>query len=323
MKLYPILLLLVCFACSEGQAPPALPTAEDPVNERLATPALIVLGTVQDAGAPHIGCLKACCRDLFAHPDPNLKVVALGVVDPENQASYLFEATPDMTGQLNMLKNWGPAAAPELPTGIFLTHAHIGHYTGLMYLGKEAINATQVPVFAMPRMKFFLENNGPWSQLVAQQNIALQELTSDTPVTLTPNLTVVPILVPHRDEFSETVGYRISGPHKKVLFIPDIDKWEKWDRDIAAEIAQVDYAFIDATFFDGAELNNRDMADIPHPFIVESMARFQDLPTAEKNKVYFIHLNHTNPGLRPASDQARQVVANGFHIARMNEVFPL
>ena len=172
-------------------------------------------------------------------------------------------------------------------------------------------------------MKQFLENNGPWSQLVAQQNIALQELAPDTPVALTANLTVVPILVPHRDEFSETVGYRISGPHKKALFIPDIDKWEKWDRDIAAEIAQVDYAFLDATFFDGAELHNRDMADIPHPFIVESMARFQDLPAAEKNKVYFIHLNHTNPGLRPESDQAKQVVANGFHIARMNQVFPL
>ena len=139
---------------------------------------------------------------------------------------------------MHLLKAHSAFAEKETPDGIFLTHAHIGHYTGLMYLGKEAMNSSNVPVYAMPRMKTFLEENGPWSQLAKAQNIALQEMQADSSISLTANLTVTPILVPHRDEFSETVGYIISGPAKKALFIPDIDKWEKWDLDIIQMIAQ-------------------------------------------------------------------------------------
>ena len=79
-------------------------------------------------------------------------------------------------------------------------------------------------------------------------------------VALSESITVTPILVPHRDEYSETVGYRIKEPTKNALFIPDIDKW---DKNIIEEIKQVDYAFLDATFYSGPELNNRDMSDIP------------------------------------------------------------
>ena len=113
---------------------------------------LIVLGTVQDAGSPHIACTKGCCTDLIANPDHTRKVVSLGIVDELNKQTYLFEATPDMPAQLKMLVGHSGFQAKELSNGIFLTHAHIGHYTGLMYLGKEAINAVEVPVYAMPRM---------------------------------------------------------------------------------------------------------------------------------------------------------------------------
>eukprot|EP00957_Ditylum_brightwellii_P156501 11911053-Ditylum_brightwellii.AAC.1 len=68
------------------------------------------------------------------------------------------------------------APTKKTPDGIFLTHAHIGHYTGLMYLGREALGAVDVPVYAMPRMRSFLKNNGPWSQLVSLGNINIQNL---------------------------------------------------------------------------------------------------------------------------------------------------
>src|SRR5204862_614655 len=144
-------------------------------------------------------------------------------------------------------------------------------------------------VYAMPKMKTFLETNGPWSQLVNLKNIVLQSLQNDQPITLTSKVKIKPFKVPHRDEYSETVGYLIEGPNKKALFIPDIDKWEKWKTDIRAAIAKVDYAFIDGTFYDGVEVANRDISTIPHPFIIESMKLFGDLPPAEKKKIYFIH----------------------------------
>ncbi|MET6989501.1 MBL fold metallo-hydrolase [Sediminicola arcticus] len=284
---------------------------------------LIILGTIQDAGSPHIACTKACCENLFFNPNIDRKVVSLGVIDSDHKKKYLFEATPDISKQIKALKNYDLSIPGETPDGIFLSHAHIGHYTGLIYLGKEAMNSKNIPVFTMPKMKTFLENNGPWSQLVNTNNITLQKLSNMQEERLTDHLTVVPFTVPHRDEYSETVGYTIIGPNKKVLFIPDIDKWNRWDTNIIEAISKVDLAFIDATFYDSEELNNRNMAEIPHPFVIESMALFKNFSPKEKAKIYFIHLNHTNPLLDKNSEAYKKVIFNGFQVANINDVFSL
>jgi pyrroloquinoline quinone biosynthesis protein B len=250
-------------------------------------------------------------------------VVSLGVVDPENKRKYLFDATPDMPEQLKILKNYLPKNTNETADGIFLTHAHIGHYTGLMYLGREGLGASNIKVFAMPVMDSYLRDNGPWSQLVGNQNISLQSVNNKQEISLTSNLSVIPFLVPHRDEYSETVGYKIIGPNKTVLFIPDIDKWYKWESNIIDEIRQVDYAFLDAGFFSEEEIDNRDISEIPHPTVLESMELFDKLPAHEKNKVWFIHMNHTNPMLNPESEQSKLVISNGYHIARFKNIFEL
>ncbi len=287
-----------------------------------SSPFLVVLGTVQDAGSPHIACKKDCCKELFDKPDPNRQVVSLGLIDPASKSNYLFEATPDISRQAKKLKSLAGAEG-ELPNGIFLTHAHIGHYSGLMYLGKEATNAKHVPVYAMPKMKEFLGSNGPWNQLVSTGNILISELQDSTEVTLNDRISVTPFLVPHRDEYSETVGYVIEGTSKKALFIPDIDKWEKWETSIVEAISEVDYAFLDATFYHGEEINTRDISQIPHPFIIESMELFESLHPKEKAKVHFIHFNHTNPVLNSNSEAYRTILENGFKVAEIDQIFPL
>ncbi|OYY99952.1 MAG: pyrroloquinoline quinone biosynthesis protein PqqB [Sphingobacteriia bacterium 28-36-52] len=287
-----------------------------------AQPSIIVLGTIQDAGSPQIGCTKDCCKNLFIKPDHSRQVVSLGLFDADTKTSYLFEATPNISAQLRQLKN-NSKSLTDLPNGIFLTHAHIGHYTGLMFLGKEALNAKNLPVYAMPKMKSFLEQNGPWSQLVSQQNILLKEQTNNKPIFLSDSLSVTPIIVPHRDEYSETVGYLISGPRKKLLFIPDIDKWDKWNQDINALIGKVDYALIDATFFDATEINNRPISEIPHPLVTESMQRFNSLKESERKKIHFIHFNHTNPLLNRQSAAFKKVIKAGFNIAMQGNIFKL
>jgi pyrroloquinoline quinone biosynthesis protein B len=211
----------------------------------------------------------------------------------------------------------------EIPTAIFLTHAHIGHYTGLMYLGKEAMNAQQVPVYVYPKMQVFIENNGPWSQLVSNKNIVLKTMQTNKLQQLNSQLSVLPFQVPHRDEFSETVGYQINGQEKSALFIPDIDKWEKWETSIIDAIQKVDYAFIDATFFSGKEIQARDISEIPHPFVIESIELFGKLSPTEKAKIHFIHMNHTNPLLKPKSFESKKVEALGFNIARTGDRFTL
>jgi len=283
---------------------------------------LVVLGTVQDGGSPHIGCKKECCAELFNNPDPKRKVVSLGIVDHQHQKTFLVEATPDLPAQMKLLKT-SLGKEQETPDGIFITHAHIGHYSGLMYLGREALGANQVPVYTMPKMKDFLEQNAPWSQLIDLKNVVLMPIMNQQKTSLTNNISITPFTVPHRDEFSETVGFKINGPNKSVLFIPDIDKWSKWKTAIVEEIKKVDYAFLDATFYDGAEINNRDIAEIPHPFAIESMNLFETLWDEEKSKIHFIHFNHTNPLLNIKSDQYKTVLQNGFHVAQFGQKIQL
>ena len=276
-------------------------------NQDNSTYSLKILGVVQDGGLPHLGSNKLCCENI----EQKRYVTSIMLVNNENNKSYLFDASPDINEQLNFM---GDRIKKDLK-GVFLTHAHIGHYTGLMYFGREALNSKLINVYAMPRMKKFLEQNGPWSQLVSLENISINEINSNSKISVDTNITIQPIEVPHRAEFSETVGYKIYGPNKTVLFIPDIDKWYLWEKSIIDEIKQVDYALIDATFYDSEEVNYRDLSEIPHPFVVESMELFDSISDEEKKKIFFIHLNHTNPLLDKDSDQYKFVKDKGYNVA--------
>ena len=275
-----------------------------------------VLGIVQDAGYPHIGCEKDCCK---AVSPGDYFVSCLGLVDKTNNKRYLFDATPDIHNQLNLLEKFSDA---NLVDGIFLTHAHIGHYTGLMYLGREGLGGKNIMVYALKRMSKFLTKNGPWDQLVKLNNISIQTISNKEFVKLSENIFVIPVRVPHRDEYSETVGYKIIGKSKKILFIPDIDKWDEWKKSIIEEVKLVDYAFIDGTFYNGTELN-RDMREIPHPSIEETLQLFSNQPVAERNKIYFIHINHTNPILTNKNGIKDLVEGLGFNIAQRGLKFKL
>lgn len=278
-------------------------------------PYVMVLGVGQDGGVPQAGTNHPG----WENPERAEKVVSLGIVDPQSKERWMIEATPDFRRQLHMLNEAVEGEKGSAPEGIFLTHAHIGHYTGLMFLGHESMGADKAKVYAMPKMAEFLTNNGPWNQLVKYENISLIEITADRTVALNKRISIIPFLVPHRQEYSEVVGYRIEGPSQSILFIPDIDSWEDWDAwgvSIEEQIKRVDIAFLDATFFADGEIPGRDMSGFPHPFISHSMERFADLPDAEKAKVHFIHFNHTNSVLNPSSDARKEVIEKGFNLAK-------
>lgn len=317
--LWRCLAVLMCagMACRSGRGIPAVQ-----VSQSLSGLSVIVVGVAQDGGYPQAGCRKSCCEAVRRGEASRRQVSGLALLDPASGAYWLFDATPDIGGQMRMVED-RLMRTGLLPAGIFLTHAHMGHYTGLMHLGREAMGAKAVPVHAMPRMCAFLEGNGPWGQLVSLGNIALRTLRADSVVDLGNGVRVTPFRVPHRDEYSETVGYRIEGPSKRILYIPDIDKWSRWDRDIRSLLTDCDMAFLDGTFFDGAELPGRDMREIPHPSVTESMELFEKLPDSLRSKVCFIHFNHTNPLLRPGSDAWRRVRSGGYGVAEEGMVVGL
>ena len=280
---------------------------------------LKVLGTIQDGGIPHMGCSKECCSNYFLSKKSRIGVSSLGVSNLKHNTNYIIDATPNINFQLiDLIGNADPS---KKLNGIFLTHAHMGHYAGLLNFGRESLNSKNIPLYLMPKFYNFILNNGPWNQLVELNNIKLNKIYNREKVILHNNLSFTPIQVPHRDEYSETVGYVIEGINKKALYVPDIDKWAKWEVSIVEMIKSVDYAFLDGTFFDEKEINNRDISEIPHPFIIESLKLFKELDESEKSKVYFIHLNHTNPVLNSESSEYKKVISAGFNIAKTGMEF--
>ena len=255
---------------------------------------LVVLGIAQDAGIPQLGCDQELCRSIRDGKRKAERVASIGLVNRELGASYLFDATPDIVSQLGALNGGRP------PNAVFLTHAHVGHYTGLMFFGRESLDARDQPVYGTARMAAYLAANGPWSQLVSRRNIDLRVLEPDTAVPLEGGVRVTAFVVPHRDEFTDTVGYLIERDTHRALFIPDIDQWGRWSRSIRDLVDSVDLAFLDGTFASASELPGRSIADIPHPLIPDT----RQLLRGARGRVWFIHLNHTNRELG-AADVAR------------------
>lgn len=280
---------------------------------------ILVLGVAQDGGYPHMGCQKACCKQAWQNVAMRRNVVSLALVDPIHKKWYLFEATPDIKQQLQNFRTQTKQHYPYLPEGVFITHAHIGHYTGLMEFGREVMGTKDLKVYVLPKLKFYLEQNGPWSQLVKLSNINLIELRPNTPINIEEN-SVSAFTVPHRDEYSETAGFKITTATKKYLFIPDIDKWNKWDKNIVDEVKNVDVAFLDATFYANTELGNRPIAEVPHPLVTETQNLLAKEQANTKQKVYFIHFNHTNPLLWDKEIQ-KSLVQKGFNFAKELQIF--
>ena len=288
-------------------------------------PYLVVLGVGQDGGVPQTGSWS---HPGWADPERRRRVVSLGLVDPASGRRWLFEATPDLRDQLHDLMAAPPdarAGGIAALAGVFLTHAHIGHYAGLVFFGHESMGASSVPVYVMPRFAEFLRRSGPWDQLVRYSNVELRELEHDQPVILSADLRVTPLRVPHRQEYAEVVAFVIEGPSRTALFLPDIDSWEAWDDEgtrLEELLATVDVAYVDATFFADGEIPGRDMSGFPHPFIRHTLDRLKTRPDLLE-RVRFIHLNHTNPALVAGSTAAEEILSAGAAVAQEGEIVPL
>ena len=284
-------------------------------------PYVVVLGIGQDAGVPQIGCDSPFCRKAWKNAELRRMVSSIALVDPAAKERWIFDATPDLPEQFQLLKETTNDFSNSL-TGIFLTHAHIGHYTGLMYLGRESMNSKETKVYAMPRMRQMLETNAPWSQLVSLKNISLQSLANKEKIKLSEILTVEPFLVPHRDEFSETVGFKIVSAGKSMIYIPDIDKWQKWSESLETVVKSSDFVLVDGTFFRDGEIN-RPISEVPHPFVSETMELLKDLPAKEKSKVFFIHFNPSNPLAQGDRQKIKELKTKGFNITFQGQRFDL
>ena len=285
-----------------------------------------MIGSAQDGGIPHIGCLCPNCERAWKDPRFSRLISSLGLFDLIANKTILVDATPDIRAQSRMIHE---RLSPEReiqrfwPDRVLLTHGHIGHYTGLMFFGYEALSTDKLPVYCSKRMNEFLTQNGPWSQLVKQKNIINHTISPEQTFSLTPQISILALQVPHRDEYTDTLGFQITGPNRSLLYIPDIQNWKIWDHSIVEEIQKVDIALLDGTFFSPEELPTRDLAAIGHPFISDSMTLLKDIARNGKTQIHFTHLNHSNLALDPDGEARRIMEKDGFGLAEDGMEFPL
>ena len=289
-----------------------------PASEWLA----VVLGSIQDGGLPQAGCYTERCDR--ARLDSHF-VASLGLVDPASGSAFLVDATPDLIRQMDLFPGaaFRARASARRPfDGILLTHAHIGHYLGLALLGREGLGMEPTPCYCSSRMARFLAANGPWSLMVDEGRLDLRVLEPERPTRLADDLSVTALEVPHRDEYSDTLGFVFQGPRHSLLYLPDIDRWDQWDRRIEDVVAEVDIAFLDSTFYSAAELPGRDQTEVPHPLIIDTMERLEPLARSDRS-IVLTHLNSSNPVLDLDGPERAAVLAAGFEVARAGQIYAL
>jgi pyrroloquinoline quinone biosynthesis protein B len=294
-----------------------------------------LLGTAQDAGLPQLGCRCANCTRALHDERSSRAVVSLGLINPNAGTNYIIDATPEFKKQLITLHELssrfitrgaqagvgarvGGRASGKRSTnrslgldGIFLTHGHMGHYLGLNQLGKEAYSSSLLPVYATKPMKKFLSGNQPYKDLIRNRNLDIRSITPGKVCLTEENLKITPLQVEHRGEYSDTVGYFIQGPNKRLLYVPDMDVITS---NVIEMIQKSDIVLVDGTFYDKTELEGRrEPGSVPHPYMIETIQLLE--PYVRRARIMFVHLNHTNPVLNPKSDEAKVLKSHGFGIA--------
>jgi pyrroloquinoline quinone biosynthesis protein B len=304
---------LLCLALLLAACAPSEDVPEAPVG-----PYVLVLGTVQDGGLPHAACSGSNCMAARQDPKRRRLIASLAIVLPISKKVYLIDASPDIRAQLDhiaAIREGVVGRVDRAPVdGVFLTHAHMGHYLGLAFFGFEAVHTDQLPIYSTDQMGRYLLENGPWSQLAAFQNIQLNTMSPGDPVGLGEGVRVSAVAVPHRDEYTDTVGFLIEGPERSILYVPDTDSWQAWDPALTERLAGVDLALLDGSFYSTAELPGRSVDEIGHPLISDSMDLLEGLVASGEVEILFTHLNHSNPALDPESAEHEEVVRRGFAV---------
>lgn len=244
---------------------------------------------------------------------PQRTASCVAVIGPQGSV-VLLDATPDLRSQSHRLLSSDryPEHRETFVDGVFVTHAHMGHYGGLMHFGKEAAASDHLPVFGTERLLAYLAANEPWATLMTDGH--LEPVAMDTmTATIDTHITIEAIPVPHRDEFSDAVAFSVSIDGQPwLLYLPDIDAWDLWDV-ASKEIARHDIALLDATFSSADELPGRDMQSIGHPLVTDTIKRFAHLTS--KSNIILTHINHSNPLGTESSEITQQATEAGFTVA--------
>ena len=268
-----------------------------------------LLGIAQDGGRPQPLCQKPCCANVGL--DERAFPTSMGIKF-EDSSTHLFDATRNLGDQLNIWQE-------NLPSHVWLTHAHFGHVDGLGLFGRETIGAKGIILHVSKQMQELIQATPQWAIMLEQGVFTLEVFATGEEISVESE-TIIPLLVPHRDEFSDMHAFIIRGKEKSLLYLPDHDTWEETLSLYGCKLIiewfekfNIDTAFIDGTFWSQHELSGRSQEEVPHPPVSQTIAHLGSrLPSDAE--VFFIHLNHTNPLYDKSSSAFKTVESMGWKI---------
>jgi pyrroloquinoline quinone biosynthesis protein B len=95
-----------------------------------------ILGSAQDGGVPQVGCRCERCNHARMNAEHVRFPASLAIVGKSGRL-LLIDVTQNLSQQLDLIRDLLPSGKNLLPAAVLLSHAHVGHYAGLLFFGKE------------------------------------------------------------------------------------------------------------------------------------------------------------------------------------------
>lgn len=285
-----------------------------------------ILGAAAGGGLPQWNCGCDNCNLARSGDIPRLTQSSLAV-SGGNGSWAILNASPDIREQLTQARSLHPSGLRELPlTSVLLTNGDIDHVAGLLTL-RESQAFT---LFATPGIHAVLDAN-PIFDAVNRDLVPRRAVVLDDAFELVPGITArlfaVPGKVPLYMEAGEvvtdlmgeqTVGVEMRAGGRRIYYIPGC---ARVDADLAARITGADLLFFDGTLWRDDEMiraglgqkTGARMGHISMSGPAGSIAAMAGLGIARK---FFVHMNNTNPVLRPDAPERAEAEAAGWTIGQ-------
>lgn len=283
---------------------------------------VIVLGSAQDGGFPQWDCNCVNCQ-LSRSGELRFRLRSSLALEDDLGNIIILDASPDLKHQVDVIgssrQRIGRICSDRVSPidAILITHAHWGHVMGLLEFSAGA--SFEVPVYCSPSVSSIIYASPVFRSLIDGDFIRIMEFKDNIPLEIVnyrgqkTYFKLEAFKVPHREDFTDTYGFKIFHKSSSITYIPDI---KVLDEEIIRKIDDTDFLFFEGTFYWDDELwrvskIKRTSKELGHIPIVESLLILREL---EIDMKYYIHLNHTNPVLRSGSDERRSVEDAGIKI---------
>ena len=285
---------------------------------------LTVLGAAAGGGVPQWNC---ACRNCSLAREGHLpRMTQSSVAVSLNGTDWVvLNASPDIRAQLS-LPRFAPQGLRGSPVkAVVVTNADVDHVAGLLSLRE----GTGFDLWASAETHGVLAASpvfGVMSDVVVRRQMGL-----DAGFSPLPGLTVTPFAVPGKVALfledalgaghrmgGQTVGLEIEGGGKRVFYIPGCAEVPDWLLD---RVAGADALFFDGTVFTDDEMiregvGTKTGARMGHVAVGGSGGSLERFSGGRIARKLLIHINNTNPILRPDSPERAEVSAAGWEVAQ-------